>query len=47
MKQSDVTIPIPSVNRYRGRGDSRNMLCPVIHFSLETEQYKLGLDMDY
>jgi hypothetical protein len=35
-----VTIPIPSVDR--GRGDPRNILCPVTHFSADTEQYKLG-----
>ena len=35
----NVTIPIPSVDR--GRGDPRNILCLVTHFSSNTEQYKL------
>jgi len=35
-----VTIPIPSVDK--GRGDSRNIVYLVTHFSSDTEQYKLG-----
>ena len=36
----NVTIPIPSVDK--GRGDRRNILYLVTHFSSHTEQYKLG-----
>jgi hypothetical protein len=36
----NVTISIPSVDR--GRGDPRNIVCLVTHFSADTEQYKLG-----
>ena len=35
-----ITIPIPSVDK--GRGDRRNILYLVTHFSSHTEQYKLG-----
>ena len=40
---SNVTLPVPSVDR--GRVDPRNFMCVVTDLNIETQQYKLDMDL--